>query len=202
MSELKTTRAQDVRAFHEACGLPVGDPAAPGLTHEEARLRAKLIAEEAVEVMHALGLTQEEVAWAFAGASVAQGVKDGGWPAHPGMAPDMARVAKECADLAYVTEGTLVQAGLPAEEVWRVVHESNMAKAGGPRRDDGKLLKPDRWTPPDVAGVLAKAQREEAARAPVPVNRWAELHVLPSREAAEEQAKRIEPAKRKQKADE
>lgn len=168
MSEKKTSRAQDVRAFHEACGLPCGNPAAPGLTHEEARLRAKLIAEEAVEVMHALGLTQEEVAWAFAGASVAQGGKDGGWPAHPGQAANMERVAKECADLAYVTEGTLVQAGLPAEEIWAVVHASNMAKAGGPRRSDGKLLKPDGWAPPDVAGVLERAKGNASAPVPSP----------------------------------
>ncbi len=40
---------------------------------------------------------------------------------------------------------------------WDEVHRSNMAKVGGPIRGDGKRLKPEGWTPPDVAGVLAAA---------------------------------------------
>ena len=37
------------------------------------------------------------------------------------------------------------------------VHRANMAKAGGPRRhEDGKLLKPVGWSPPDIEGELKK----------------------------------------------
>jgi predicted HAD superfamily Cof-like phosphohydrolase len=40
--------------------------------------------------------------------------------------------------------------------VWKEVHRSNMAKLeGGVRkREDGKILKPEGWTPPDVEGVM------------------------------------------------
>jgi predicted HAD superfamily Cof-like phosphohydrolase len=31
-----------------------------------------------------------------------------------------------------------------------------MAKASGPRRADGKVLKPEGWTPPDIVGVLER----------------------------------------------
>jgi hypothetical protein len=32
-----------------------------------------------------------------------------------------------------------------------------MRKVGGAKRPDGKILKPEGWVPPDVAGVLAEA---------------------------------------------
>jgi predicted HAD superfamily Cof-like phosphohydrolase len=35
-----------------------------------------------------------------------------------------------------------------------------MAKAGGPKRADGKQLKPEGWTPPDLAPILAEQERE------------------------------------------
>jgi predicted HAD superfamily Cof-like phosphohydrolase len=37
------------------------------------------------------------------------------------------------------------------------VHRANLAKAGGPRRADGKLLKPPGWQPADVTAVLKAA---------------------------------------------
>lgn len=48
--------------------------------------------------------------------------------------------------------------GIPLNQVFAEVHRSNMAKAlpdGTVRyRPDGKVLKPDGWTPPDIKGVL------------------------------------------------
>ena len=48
--------------------------------------------------------------------------------------------------------------GIPLNQVFTEVHRSNMAKAlpdGTVRyRPDGKVLKPDGWTPPDIKGVL------------------------------------------------
>lgn len=43
---------------------------------------------------------------------------------------------------------------IPFDAVWDEIHRSNMAKVDGPVRDDGKILKPEGWVPPDVAGVL------------------------------------------------
>jgi predicted HAD superfamily Cof-like phosphohydrolase len=149
----KTTRFDDVRAFHEACGLPVGDRAAPGLTYDEARLRAKLIMEEVAETMHALGLTKGQVL------SLADWACRWGdeWPEQQ-QDVKLVELADGLADIAYVVEGTAVQAGLPSEEVWHEVQRSNMAKAGGPVVD-GKQQKPEDWTPPDVAGVLDQARK-------------------------------------------
>jgi predicted HAD superfamily Cof-like phosphohydrolase len=49
--------------------------------------------------------------------------------------------------------------GIPLEKVWTEVHKSNMAKAdplkgGVIYREDGKVLKPEGWQKPDIAGVL------------------------------------------------
>lgn len=50
---------------------------------------------------------------------------------------------------------------LPIDEVIEEVHRSNMAKLwsdGKPHyRADGKVAKPEGWTPPDIAGVLARS---------------------------------------------
>lgn len=67
---------------------------------------------------------------------------------------DLAAIADGVIDLLYVTIGTAIELGLPIEALWAEVHRTNVAKAGGPIREDGKQLKPPGWTPPDIAGVL------------------------------------------------
>lgn len=57
-------------------------------------------------------------------------------------------------DILVVTLGTAVEFGVDLDPFWDEVHRTNMAKKGGPVRDDGKRLKPPGWTPPDIAGVL------------------------------------------------
>lgn len=59
-------------------------------------------------------------------------------------------------DLLCVTYGAAVEFGVNLAPFWDEVHRTNMAKVGGPLREDGKRLKPPGWTPPDIAGVLAR----------------------------------------------
>jgi predicted HAD superfamily Cof-like phosphohydrolase len=73
-------------------------------------------------------------------------------------AQDLVAASDALADLAYVVLGAAVEWGLPLPPVFDEVHRSNMAKVGGPKREDGKQLKPPGWTPPDIAGVLARAK--------------------------------------------
>ncbi len=58
-------------------------------------------------------------------------------------------------DLLCVVYGAAAEFGVDLAPFWDEVHRTNMAKAGGPMRADGKRLKPEGWTPPDIAGVLA-----------------------------------------------
>ena len=73
---------------------------------------------------------------------------------------DLENVAKELADIIYIVCGTAVSYGIPLDRVFEEVHRSNMAKLGPDgkvkRREDGKILKPDGWTPPDIKSILFK----------------------------------------------
>lgn len=78
-------------------------------------------------------------------------------------AGDLVGAVDGICDLLYVTIGAAVEFGVNIEPVFDEVHRSNMAKVGGPVREDGKTLKPEGWKPPDIAGELAK-QRDGRAR--------------------------------------
>jgi NTP pyrophosphatase (non-canonical NTP hydrolase) len=62
-------------------------------------------------------------------------------------------VARELADVLYIAYGTAHALDLDLDLAFERVHAANMAKLGGPKRDDGKLLKPDGWQPPDMTGT-------------------------------------------------
>lgn len=94
-------------------------------SREVVALRASLLAEEFSET--------------------AQAMKDG----------DLESVADGLADLIYVALGTAIAYGIDLRPVWDEVQRANMGKVGGATRADGKVLKPEGWTPPDIAGVLA-----------------------------------------------
>lgn len=57
--------------------------------------------------------------------------------------------------------------GIPLAAVWDAVQAANMAKVDPVtgkvrRREDGKILKPDGWQPPNIAAVLWPSQQEPA----------------------------------------
>lgn len=68
--------------------------------------------------------------------------------------------ADACIDMLVVIIGYMISRGWDSQALWREVHRSNMAKVGPDgkvsRRADGKILKPEGWTPPDIAGVLSR----------------------------------------------
>jgi predicted HAD superfamily Cof-like phosphohydrolase/DNA-binding transcriptional regulator YiaG len=69
------------------------------------------------------------------------------------------------ADLEYVNIGLNLWCGVDGNGVFSVVHESNMAKAGGPKRaSDGKQLKPASWKPPDIAAEIERQKEAALAR--------------------------------------
>jgi predicted HAD superfamily Cof-like phosphohydrolase len=64
---------------------------------------------------------------------------------------EMTEVADGMADLDYVTEGARLEFGINGERIANLVHVANMAKRGATERDDGKTLKPEGWKPPNEA---------------------------------------------------
>ncbi len=79
-----------------------------------------------------------------------------------GKSQDMTALIHELTDLLYVTYGAIWACGVNPDPVFAEVHSANMRKLDGPRRADGKVLKPEGWQPADVAGVIEgmKAQNE------------------------------------------
>jgi predicted HAD superfamily Cof-like phosphohydrolase len=99
---------------------------APAIPDEATRrLRIKLIQEEFDEVKEALA------------------------------GEDLSGIAKELADLLYVTYGTAVACGIDMEAVFREVHRSNLSKIGGYKRGDGKWVKPESYSPAQIGPILA-----------------------------------------------
>ncbi len=64
--------------------------------------------------------------------------------------------ADSLVDLIYVAIRCAIIWGIDLRPVWDEVHRANMKKEGGEQRTDGKILKPEGWLPPDVAGVLKR----------------------------------------------
>ena len=122
----------DVRNFQRAFGQLVGNkPELPD--SKERTLRMKLLAEEMYEYTAAENDN------------------------------DIVEIADALADIIYIACGTAVSYGIPLDKLFAEVHRSNMAKLvdGKPLyREDGKVMKPEGWTPPDVEGVLKKSHQE------------------------------------------
>lgn len=116
-----------IQAFHIVIQAPHPKYPVGQLPDDRLALRKSLIEEEYAELMEAL---------------------DEG---------DLAHIGKEAADLLVVVLGTIVEYGLPFDDIWLAVHESNLKKTRGPRRADGKVLKPEGWEPPDIQRIIDKA---------------------------------------------
>jgi len=76
---------------------------------------------------------------------------------------NLVEAADAIADLLYVTYGTAVEMGLPADALVSEVHRSNMTKLGEDGkpilREDGKILKGPGYQAPDIRGVLERSRR-------------------------------------------
>lgn len=88
-------------------------------------------------------------------------------------------VADAIADSIYVLCQLARAIGIPLNEVYAVVHESNMAKVGAEgkviRREDGKVLKPADWIPPEPRiweTLKAAADREAIALGAYGADNW------------------------------
>lgn len=72
---------------------------------------------------------------------------------------DLVEVLDALADIGYILAGTIINHGMQHifDAAFDEVHRSNMAKlVDGKvlRREDGKVMKPEGWTPPHLAAFL------------------------------------------------
>ena len=71
---------------------------------------------------------------------------------------DMGEIADALGDLLYVVYGAGHAFGIDLDECFKEIHASNMSKLGPDgkpiKREDGKVLKPDTFFPPDLKTIL------------------------------------------------
>lgn len=137
-------RAAQVGDFMRVMGQPVRDTPTSDIPDDERLLRARLVYEEAVEFVEAMGC---EIATSD-DRTIAPWIE----PMHGEV--DLVEAADALADLLVVVYGSAHTLGIPIKAVFDAVHATNMAKAPGgvvTRREDGKVLKPDGWVPPTEA---------------------------------------------------
>lgn len=122
-----------VRKFHEKFSLPVSGNGTPRIVEDEVfQFRLQFLLEEVSELLSA----------------------------H--RACSIVEVADSLADLIYVACGTAHLYGIPLDEVFTEVHRSNMRKERASGDSDFRskrsswldVVKPEGWTPPNIAGVL------------------------------------------------
>jgi predicted HAD superfamily Cof-like phosphohydrolase len=121
---------ENVRAFHDAFGIPNADRPTAKLSQDDILLRYKLMREENEEYLEA---------------------------AHKG---DLVEIADALGDMLYILCGTILKHGLEDKigEVFEEIQRSNMSKLdenGKPiYREDGKVLKSSLYFKPDIAAIL------------------------------------------------
>ncbi len=122
-------------------------PLKPTVPDEKTRrFRAKIILEEALETIKALGFqvvldpkTSEPM------------IGDAAYE------PNLVEIVDGCADIRVVTTGTLSACGVADREVQEEVDANNLSKfgPGSYKREDGKWMKPPTWKPPRIKEILA-----------------------------------------------
>lgn len=123
---------KDLTDFHLACDVPVLDkPQFPA--QDRIDLRKRLLDEEVKEYHDAV------------------------------EARDLVEVADALGDIIYIAVGSALEFGIPLDKVWDAIQRSNMNKADPAtgkvnRRADGKILKPEGWTPPEIEYIIGVAQ--------------------------------------------
>ena len=137
---------RQVREFHRAMGQPTAS-APCALDVERVRLRLSLIIEEVTELAAALGSDGTVLSLLEATQALL---------AHDDFSEPLNLVAAADAmgDTQYVVAGTAVEMGIALEAVTDEIHRSNMTKAGGEVRADGKVLKGKNYKPPRLEPIL------------------------------------------------
>jgi predicted HAD superfamily Cof-like phosphohydrolase len=119
----------DVRAFHLVTDTPV--LASPQIPNADRILLRKRLIDEEVNVELFTAMKENNIV----------------------------EIADAIADSIYVLIGTALEYGIPLDAVWGEVQISNMAKVDLDtgkvrRREDGKVLKSEGWTKPDIRKAL------------------------------------------------
>jgi predicted HAD superfamily Cof-like phosphohydrolase len=143
-----------VLQFHKAAEVELPDsPTIP--SDNIVRLRARLLAEEFMETISCMFDKSDPITGSCI-ASVKDGLK--AIIDQATVKVDLEGFADGLCDIAVINEGAFEVFGLDSRPIQLEVHRSNMDKFrdGVKRRADGKILKPEGWTSPNIKRELEK----------------------------------------------
>ena len=128
---------RDQAKFMKACEQTVGES-----NEDQFKLYLKLIKEEYNELLEAQGLNQNLDRIGY-------------------LPVDKVETLDALIDIMVVTVGALQSLGVDAEGAWKEVMSTNFAKIDSltgrvRKREDGKVLKPLGWKPPELAKYINK----------------------------------------------
>ncbi len=136
-----------VREFQHAIGVAVPNKPMVPDDDEIVRMRMALVTEEFFELVDAT-FGPLNIFIQLAKLHMDHAVKTAP------LYPVLRAVADALADLDYVVEGTRLAFGINGKPIAAEVHRSNMTKIGAPRRADGKILKGENYSPPNIHQCL------------------------------------------------
>lgn len=142
---------EDILDFMKAFGQPVRDTPTGDISEEERLLRARLVLEEALEFVEAMGCGLRIENGRYTYYATAQ---DLGVVSNPRGKVDLIEAADALGDIIYVAKGSAHTLGVPIDDITGVIHWANMAKldptTGQPINDEfGKVIKPEGWVAPN-----------------------------------------------------
>jgi predicted HAD superfamily Cof-like phosphohydrolase len=128
---------RDQAKFMKACEQTVGES-----NEDQFKLYLKLIKEEYNELLEAQGLNQNLDRIGY-------------------LPVDKVETLDALIDIMVVTVGALQSLGVDAEGAWKEVMSTNFAKIDSltgrvRKREDGKVMKPTGWQPPELAKYINK----------------------------------------------
>lgn len=139
-----------VKEMMQALDLPLPHEDSPGLHKLNFGLLRRLVKEEALEYDEAMRQLQTAMAEDAEYSHVLRC-----W----------AEVIDAMCDIVVVVHNTSNAMGIDLEPFQDEVHQTNMAKVGGPKNEYGKALKPKGWKPPRIREMLEEllSQRSRAS---------------------------------------
>lgn len=140
-AEIKKFGGSHQKLVHDmmmALNIPLENEDHPRVNNLNFKLLRSLVAEEAKEFNDAMVLLEHVI-------QMNCGID---------LIPYWAEVIDAICDIDVVIHNTSNAMGIDTEPFFQEVHRSNMAKAGGPTRSDGKKLKPKGWEPPRIKEML------------------------------------------------
>lgn len=155
---MKTVHQQKIEEMMFKAGQDLPSVPTRHVTKEVRTLRARLILEECLETIKALGIRLQLDVSDVSRMLILEPKVDHFTYVIDDRSFNLYEIADGCADISVVTIGTLSAFGLDDHEVLDEVDENNLKKfgPGGYRDQFGKWIKPPDHKPPDMIGVVER----------------------------------------------